>query len=116
MSGSSARRADVEALVGAYRADLLAAGMFADNPVTSVARTFFTGIGVEGWVRLPLGEQCALPLKDRRVVGWLIVTGRVRPSSDYLVACRPYLGEVADTIIRCSMNGSGRPPPRQRLP
>jgi integrase len=29
------------------------------------------------------------------VVGWLIVTGRLRPSPDYLVACRPYLGEVA---------------------
>jgi hypothetical protein len=29
------------------------------------------------------------------VVGWLIVTGRPRPSPDYLVACRPYLGEVA---------------------
>jgi integrase len=89
------RRADVEALVAAYRADLAAAGMFAANPVTSVARSFFTRIGVEGWARLPLAQQCALPLKDRRVVGWLIVTGRVRPSPDYLVACRPYLGEVA---------------------
>jgi hypothetical protein len=95
VSGSSARRADVEALVAAYRADLIAAGMFAENPVTSVARMFFTRVGVDGWARLSLAEQCALPLKDRRVVGWLIVTGRVRPSPDYLVACRPYLGEVA---------------------
>ena len=95
MSGSSVRRADVEQLVAAYRADLAAAGMFAAHPVTSVARTFFTRVGVDGWARLPLVEQCALPLKDRRVVGWLIVTGRVRPSPDYLVACRPYLGEVA---------------------
>ena len=44
-----------------------------------------------GMGRLPLAAQCALPLKDRRVVGWLIVTGRLRPSADYLVACRPYL-------------------------
>lgn len=95
MSGSPVRRADVEELVAAYRADLAAAGMFAAHPVTSVARTFFTRVGVEGWARLPLAEQCALPLKDRRVVGWLIVTGRIRPSPDYLVACRPYLGEVA---------------------
>jgi len=56
---------------------------------------FFTRVGPEGWARLPLAAQCALPLKDRRVVGWLIVTGRLRPSADYLVACRPYLGEVA---------------------
>ena len=76
MSGSSARRADVEALVADYRADLIAAGMFADNPVTSVARMFFTRVGVEGWARLSLADQCALPLKDRRVVGWLIMTGR----------------------------------------
>jgi site-specific recombinase XerD len=95
VSRSLARRADVEALVAAYRADLIVAGMFADNPVTSVARMFFIRVGVDGWARLSLAEQCALPLKDRRVVGWLIVTGRVRPSPDYLVACRPYLGEVA---------------------
>jgi integrase len=95
MSGSPVRRAGVEELVAAYRADLAAAGMFAAHPVTSVARTFLTRVGVDGWARLPLTQQCALPLKDRRVVGWLIVTGRVRPSPDYLVACRPYLGEVA---------------------
>ena len=85
----------MEELVAAYRAGLQAAGMFAGHPVTSVARSFFTRVGVHGWSRLPLDQQCALPLKDRRVVGWLIVTGRVRPSPDYLVACRPYLGEVA---------------------
>ena len=95
VSGSPARRPAVEDLVDAYRADLLAAGMFAGHPVTSVARMFFTRVGPEGWARLPLAAQCALPLKDRRVVGWLIVTGRLRPSADYLVACRPYLGEVA---------------------
>ena len=95
MNRSPAHRLDIEELVEAYRADLVAAGMFAGHPVTSVARTFFTRVGVAGWSALPLASQCALPLKDRRVVGWLIVTGRLRPSPDYLVACRPYLGEVA---------------------
>ena len=95
VSRSRARRPEIEALVDAYRNDLLAAGMFAENPVTSVACTFFTRVGVEGWSRLSLAQQCALPLKDRRVLGWLLVTGRVRPSADYLVACRPYLGQVA---------------------
>jgi hypothetical protein len=95
VSGSPARRPGIEDLVDAYRADLQAAGMFAGHPVTSVARMFFTRVGAEGWACLPLAAQCALPLKDRRVVGWLIVTGRLRPSADYLVACRPYLGEVA---------------------
>src|SRR5947209_17073420 len=95
MSRSLARRRDVEDLVVAYRADLVAAGMFAGHPVTSVARMFFTTVGADGWARLPLKAQCGLPLKDRRVVGWLMVTGRLVPSPDYLVACRPYLGEVA---------------------
>jgi integrase len=95
LSASPARRLDIEELVAAYRADLVANGMFAGHPVASVARSFFSRIGVEGWARLSLAEQCTLPLKDRRVVGWLIVTGRLVPSPDYLVACRPYLGEVA---------------------
>jgi integrase len=95
VSRSPARRADVEDLVGAYRADLVAAGMYAGHPVTSVARTFLVRVGVKGWIEMPLDVQCALSLKERRVVGWLIVTGRLRPSPDYLVACRPYLGEVA---------------------
>jgi integrase len=95
MSRSPAERRDVEELVAAYRADLVAAGMFAGHPVTSVARMFFARVGPEGWVRLSVAAQCALPAKERRVVGWLIVTGRVRPSVDYLVACRPYLGDVA---------------------
>ncbi len=69
--------------------------MYASHPVTSVARTFLTRVGVDGWIEMPLDLQCALSLKERRVVGWLIVTGRLRPSPDYLVACRPYLGEVA---------------------
>jgi len=69
--------------------------MFAGHPVTSLARTFLTRVGTEGWERMPLEAQCALPLKERRVVGWLMVTGRVRPAAGYLVACRPYLGEIA---------------------
>jgi hypothetical protein len=95
MTRAADRRPEVEDLVDAYRSDLVDAGMFAGHPVTSVARMFFTRVGTEGWGQLSLAEQCALQLKDRRVVGWLIVTGRVCPSPDYLVASRPYLGEVA---------------------
>ena len=48
MSGSPARRPCVEDLVSTYRADLVAAGMFAGHPVTSVARMFFTRVGAAG--------------------------------------------------------------------
>jgi hypothetical protein len=95
-----ARDAEVERLVDAYRADLVAAGMFAEHPVTSPARSFLARVGVEGWSRLSLAEQCATSLKDRRVVGWLMVTGRLKPSADYLVLGRPYLGEVAARHLR----------------
>jgi hypothetical protein len=47
VNSSSASQADVEDLVTAYRADLVAAGMFAGHPVTSVARTFFDRVGVQ---------------------------------------------------------------------
>lgn len=95
MSGSPRRRPEVEELVAAYRADLLAAGMFAEHPVTSPARTFLSRVGVAGWSALSLEQQCATGLRERRVVGWLMVTGRCRPSPDYLVLGRPYLGEIA---------------------
>jgi len=52
MNRSPAHRPDIEELVDAYRADLVAAGMFAGHPVTSVARTFFTRVGVAGWSAL----------------------------------------------------------------
>ena len=95
MSGAPRPRPEIEGLVAAYRAELLAAGMCAGHPVTSVARGFLARVGVGGWAALPLSAQCALPLKERRIVGWLMVTGRLRPSADYLVAGRPYLGEIA---------------------
>jgi integrase/recombinase XerD len=95
VSQTSCQRTDVEDLVAAYRSDLVAAGQFAEHPVTSVARTFLARVGLDGWARLPLADQCALPTKVRRVVSWLILTRRLHPSADYLIACRPYLGEVA---------------------
>jgi len=100
MSGCSSRRPEVEQLVAAYRADLRAAGMFAEHPVTSPARTFLTRVGIAGWQQLSPAEQCATSLTERRVVGWLMVTGRLRPTPDYLVLGRPYLGEIAARHLR----------------
>jgi hypothetical protein len=86
---------EVEALVDAYRDCLITAGMFAANPVTSVARSFFARIGPDGWERLSLSEQCAQSNKNRRVVGWLMVTGRLAGSADYLTSSRLAVGEMA---------------------
>ena len=74
LAPSSARSAagnspEVEQLVAAYRADLRAADMFAEHPVTSSARTFLTRVGIAGWQQLSPAEQCATSLTERRVVG-----------------------------------------------
>jgi integrase len=95
MSVSSRSRPEIEELLEAYRIDLLAAGMYVGHPTLSYARSFLNRVGVDGWAQLTLEQQCATSLKDRRVVGWLMVTGRVRPTADYLVVGKPYLGEMA---------------------
>ena len=91
----SGRQAGEEDLLDAYRASMEKAGMFAGRPTISVARMFFTRVGVIGWDRLSLAEQCAQPHKNRRVVGWLMVTGRLAASADYLVAARLNVGDMA---------------------
>ncbi len=90
----------VEELVAAYRADLEAAGMFASNEVTSPARAFLLRVGVEGWSAMTVDQQLAVWGHDRRLVAWLIVTGRVRPTADYLVASKLRVGKVAAGIYR----------------
>ncbi len=90
----------VEVLVAAYRADLEAAGMFAENEVTSPARSFLLRVGVDGWSAMTLDQQLAVWGHDRRLVAWLIVTGRVRPTADYLVASKLRVGKVAAGIYR----------------
>jgi integrase len=95
VSVSPAPRPEVEELVESFRAELESAGMSTRHPITAYARTFLGRIGVEGWSALSLEEQCAVPLRYRRVAGWLMVTGRLRPSADYLVLGRPYVGEIA---------------------
>jgi integrase len=89
------RDPEVEALVGAYRADLVATGQFAENEVTSPARSFLLRVGVDGWSRLSLDQQCSISQHDSRLVTWLIVTGRLRASVEYLVASRLRVGRVA---------------------
>jgi site-specific recombinase XerD len=90
----------VEALVAAYRADLERAGQYAKKEVTSPARSFLLRVGVEGWSRLSLAEQCAICGHDRRLVTWLIVTGRLRPTAEYLVVSGVRVGQVAAWVHR----------------
>jgi hypothetical protein len=95
------RDPEVEALIGAYRAELVASWQFAGNPMISPARSLLLRVdGVEGWARLSLAEQCSLAEHESRLVRWLIVTGRLRASAEYLVASRLRAGRVAAWVHR----------------
>jgi hypothetical protein len=94
------RDPEVEALVAAYRAGLEDAGQYSEKEVTSPARSFLLRVGVEGWAGLSLAEQLATSGHDRRLVTWLIVTGRLRPSPEYLVASGVRVGQVAAWVYR----------------
>jgi hypothetical protein len=94
------RDPEVEALLAAYRADLVTSGKFAGNPMISPARSFLLRVGVEGWSGLSLSEQCSLSDHESRLVTWLIVTGRLWASVEYLVASRLRAGRVAAWVHR----------------
>jgi len=105
------RDPQVEALVAAYRAGLESAGQFAENEVTSPARSFLLRVGVDGWAGLSLEQQLAVRGHDRRLVAWLIVTGRVQPTAAYLIASKIRVGRVAAWVHRefheCFMRVAG---------
>jgi hypothetical protein len=103
-----ARDPQVEALVAAYRADLEAAGQYARKEVTSPARAFLLRIGVDGWASLSLDQQLAVRGHDRRLVAWLIVTGRVRPTAEYVIASKLRVGKSRRGFIAISTLGSFR--------
>src|SRR5215472_2700005 len=85
-------------LVEEYVESLRAVGVRFDNsaPALWAARAFCARVGSpEAWAALPLQAQCALHLRIRHFVTWLLVTQRVAASPDYIVVGRPFLGDVA---------------------
>jgi site-specific recombinase XerD len=92
-----ARDPEVEALIVAYRADLLAAGHFAENEVTSPARAFLLRIGgPSGWSRLSLEQQCAVSgARESALVTWMITAGHAPARPEFLVRGYQRLGKVA---------------------
>ena len=74
--------------------------MFAENEVTSPARSFLLRVEVDGFSAMTLDQQLAVWGHDRRLVAWLIVTGRVRPTAEYLGASKLRVGKVAAGVYR----------------
>src|SRR5918996_1601678 len=96
------RDPEVEALVAAYRAELLAAGHFAENEVTSPARAFLLRVGgPSGWSRLAVAEQRRIcEPRESAVVMWMIAAGHVRPRPEFLVGGHQRLGQVSAWVHR----------------
>ena len=83
-------------LVDAYVASLRAIGIHTDPKAVWPARAFGARVGApHNWAALSLEAQCALPLRIRHFVSWLIVTQRVATSAAYVIVGRPFLGDVA---------------------
>jgi hypothetical protein len=86
------------ALLISYLDSLTTAGLYVGPPVVSIARTFFDRIGPNGWSAMSLAEQCALPAKYRRVVGWLLVNRHMPATAEYLVEVQAFLGGVSSRL------------------
>jgi integrase len=92
------KRVDTGDLLDCYVSSLGDAGLYVGQPVVSVARMFFERIGPDGWSAMSLEEQCDLPGKYRRVVGWLMATGRLQATPEYLVRVPVYLGGISSRL------------------
>ena len=92
-----ARDPEVEALIDAYRADLVAVGHFAENEVTSPARAFLLRIGgPSGWSRLTLEQQCGVSgARESALVTWMITAGHAQARPEFLARGYQRLGKVA---------------------
>jgi hypothetical protein len=92
-----ARDPEVEALIAAYRADLTAAGHFAENEVTSPARAFGLRVGgASGWSCLSLEQQLAVSeARESAFVTWMIIAGHVQARPQLLAGGYQRLGQVA---------------------
>jgi len=92
-----ARDPEIEALIDAYRDDLVAAGHFAENEVTSPARAFLLRIGgPAGWSWLSLEQQCAVSgARESALVMWMITAGYVRARPEFFARGYQRLGQVA---------------------
>ncbi len=83
-------------LVDDYVESLRAVGVHTDPKALWPARAFGARVGSpQDWAALSLQAQCALHLRIRHFVTWLLVTQRVAASADYVVVGRPFLGDVA---------------------
>ena len=97
-----ARDPEVETLICAYRNDLVAAGHFAENEVTSPARAFLLRVGgPAGWSRLSVEEQRRIcEPRESALVMWMIAAGHVPATAEFLAGGHQRLGKVSAWVHR----------------
>ena len=83
-------------LVADYEISMREAGLSTIPIKLWPAKAFCARLGgPAGWAALSLVEQCDLDRRIRSFVNWLILTHRVVPTVDYVVAAAPHLGRLA---------------------
>lgn len=87
-------------LVADYKASLRQAGMSTIPTKLWPAKAFCARVGgIAGWSALTVDEQRNADRRIRSFVNWLIVTGRIVPSAEYVVATAPQLGRSAARLF-----------------
>jgi hypothetical protein len=95
------RDSGIERLLVDYRTDLVAIGQFAESEVISPARAFLLRVGgAEGFSRMTFEEQCQISARDTRLVRWLIASGHVQVTPEYLARSNVHIGQIAAWVHR----------------
>jgi integrase len=88
--------AEQQALVATFAASLAAVGLGSGPERLWGAKAFCARVGLPAdWPALTLAQQLALPKRVGTFVAWLLATGRLQASPDYLAAAPHLLGDVA---------------------
>ncbi|MEX1272004.1 MAG: hypothetical protein WEB55_06105, partial [Acidimicrobiia bacterium] len=82
-------------LVAAFSSELRAAGLGAAPSTLGGARSFCARYSPADFSGCPVEEQLALSPHLRRFAGWLMVTGRMTVTAEYLARARLRLGTIA---------------------
>ncbi|MGI8807022.1 MAG: tyrosine-type recombinase/integrase [Acidimicrobiales bacterium] len=96
MSAPLALSTEAEDLVAAFASELVAAGLVAWPSTLGGARAFCARhTSPAAFAALPVAEQLKLSSHLRGFAGWLMVTGRMAVSADYLARANLRLGAAA---------------------
>jgi site-specific recombinase XerC len=96
---SDAAAGVVDALLEAFTADLRGRGLRVDTDTAWSARALCDRFdGPEGFAAATVDEQLTATRRSAQFIDWLVATGRIAVSADYLMRRKPKLGQL---FARC---------------